>query len=329
MRDTGWQRDDTQRDGTVIVVGGEALVDLVPAPTTVRGELGPLLPRLGGGPYNTAVALGRLGAPVAFLSRISTDSFGDALLDRLRDSDVRTDLVQRGDEPTTLAVVTLAADGSARYAFHVQGTADRLVSDPGPLPDDVTALSLGTLSLVLEPGASVYEAMLRRESARGRLTVLDPNVRSGLITDPDAYRARFASWLPDIGVLKISEDDLRWLAELPDGPVEPVIDAWLGAGVTAIVLTRGSSGLTAACGDVVVDVPAVPAKVADTIGAGDTVHAALLAWLHRHDVTSTQEVAKLDAAAWTDALGFAARAAAVTVSRIGAEPPYAAELDTV
>jgi fructokinase len=317
------------RDDTVIVVGGEALVDLVPAPTTVRGELGPLLPRLGGGPYNTAVALGRLGAPTAFLSRISTDSFGDALLNRLRDSGVRTDLVQRGDEPTTLAVVTLAADGSARYAFHVQGTADRLVTDPGPLRDDVTALSLGTLSLVLEPGASVYEAMLRRESARGRLTVLDPNIRTGLIADPAAYRERFASWLPDVGVLKVSEDDLRWLAEMPEGPVESVVEAWLRAGVAAIVLTRGADGLTAACGDLVVDVPAVPARVADTIGAGDTVHAALLAWLHRHDVTSTQEVVKLDVAAWTDALGFAARAAAVTVSRVGAEPPYAAELDSV
>jgi fructokinase len=312
----------------VIVVGGEALVDLVPAPTTVRGELGPLLPRLGGGPYNTAVALGRLGAPTAFLSRISTDSFGDALLDRLHDSGVRTDLVQRGAEPTTLAVVTLAADGSARYAFHVQGTADRLVTDPGPLPDDATALSLGTLSLVLEPGASVYEAMLRRESARGRLTVLDPNIRAGLIEDPAAYRARFASWLPDVGVLKVSEDDLRWLAGVPEGPVTPVVEAWLRAGATAIVLTRGSDGLTATCADMVVDVPAVPAKVADTIGAGDTVHAALLAWLHRHDVTSTRQVAELDASAWTDALAFAARAAAVTVSRVGAEPPYAAELDS-
>jgi fructokinase len=309
----------------VIVVGGEALVDLVPAPSTVRGELGPLLPRLGGGPYNTAVAAGRLGAPVAFLSRVSTDGFGDAIVDRLVDSDVRVDLVRRGPEPTTLAVVTLDADGSARYTFHVQGTADRLLADPGPLPDEVTTLSLGTLSLVLEPGASAYEAVLRRESARGRLTVLDPNIRAGLIPDPAAYRARFATWLPDIGVLKVSVEDAHWLADTSD--VEPVLRDWLAAGVTAIVLTRGSAGLTALTKADRVDVPAPPARVVDTIGAGDTVHGALLAWLHRNAVRGAADLATLDGPAWSDALGFAARAAAVTVGRVGAQPPYAAELN--
>jgi fructokinase len=316
----------------VIVVGGEALVDLVPAPSTVRGELGPLLPRLGGGPYNTAVAAGRLGADVSFLSRVSTDAFGDAVVDRLLDAGVRVDLVQRGAEPTTLAVVTLAADGSARYTFHVQGTADRLVTDPGPLADDVTTLSLGTLSLVLEPGASVYETLLRRAAARGVLTVLDPNIRAGLITDPAAYRARFTSWLPDVRVLKVSEEDARWLADLPDdGDVESVVRDWLSAGVSAVVLTRGGDGLTVLTGaGERVDVPAAPAKVVDTIGAGDTVHAALLVWLHGRQVGATgaaaEDVVKLTSADWTDALGFAARAAAVTVSRTGAEPPYAAEL---
>ncbi|HEX4700879.1 MAG TPA: carbohydrate kinase [Pseudonocardiaceae bacterium] len=314
----------------MIVVGGEALVDLVPAPSTVRGELGPLLPALGGGPYNTAIAAGRLGVPVSFLSRVSTDGFGDAVIRRLLDSGVRVDLVQRGREPTTLAVVTLAEDGSARYTFHVQGTADRLVVDPGPLPAATTVLSLGTLSLVLEPGVSAYEAVLHRESALGRLTVLDPNVRPGLITDPAGYRARFASWLPDIGVLKVSEEDARWLAELPDcdADVEPELRAWLSAGVTAIVLTRGDAGLTVLTGATDrIDMPAAPARVVDTIGAGDTVHGALLAWLHRHAVRGADDVAKLDRPAWTDALGFAARAAAVTVGRVGAQPPYAAELN--
>ncbi len=300
-------------------------MDLVPAPSTVLGELGPLLPRLGGGPYNTAVAAGRLGAPVAFLSRVSTDGFGDAIVERLADSDVSVDLVQRGPEPTTLAVVTLDGDGSARYTFHVQGTADRLVADPGPLPDEVTTLSLGTLSLILEPGASAYEAVLRRESARGRLTVLDPNIRAGLIPDPAAYRARFTSWLPDIGVLKVSVEDAQWLADTSD--LGPVLRDWLAAGVTAIVLTRGSAGLTVLTEADRVDVPAAGARVVDTIGAGDTVHGALLAWLHRNAVRGARDLATLDRPAWSDALGFAARAAAVTVGRVGAQPPYAAELN--
>ncbi|HEX5119248.1 MAG TPA: carbohydrate kinase [Pseudonocardiaceae bacterium] len=302
----------------MIVVGGEALVDLVPSVTTTPGELGPLLPRLGGGPYNTAVALGRLGADVSFLSRLSTDGFGDALLARLHAAGVRTDLVSRGPEPTTLAVVTLAGDGGARYTFHVLGTADRLVTDPGPLPDGVTAVSLGTLSLVLEPGATAYESVLRRESALGRLTVLDPNIRPGLIADPAAYRARFTSWLPDIGLLKVSEDDARWLG----GDVRD----WLAAGVTAVVLTRGAAGLSAFTRDLRVDVPVAQATVVDTIGAGDTIHAALLAWLDRHGGTSRAGVTGLDRAAWTDVLEFAARAAAFTVGRVGAEPPYAREI---
>lgn len=312
----------------MIVVAGEALVDLICPASARPGQLDPLVPRPGGGPYNTAIALGRLGVPVAFLSRISTDVFGEALVERLRSATVDTRWVQRGPEPTTLAVVALRADGSAGYAFHTHGTADRLVRDPGPLPDEVTALSVGTLSLVLEPGAGVYEKVLRREAAAGRLTVLDPNVRPVLIEDPDAYRARFFSWLPDVGLVKASVEDARWLAGLgADADVEPVAREWLRAGATAVVLTRGADGLTAfteRAGPI--DVPAIPARVVDTIGAGDTVHAALLAWLHRHRSWSSDHLRGLDAAAWRAALRFAAAAAAVTVSRAGAESPYAADL---
>jgi fructokinase len=309
----------------VIVVGGEALVDLVPGDpldSTVDGGLRALLPRLGGGPYNVALAAGRLGVPSAFLSRVSTDRFGDAMVERLHASAVDTSLLQRGDEPTTLAVVALDAKGAARYTFYVEGTADRLVADPGPLPENVTALSLGTLGMVLEPGASVYEAVLRREAARGVLTALDPNIREALITDPAAYRARFASWLPDVRLLKISDDDAAWLT----GGADPVAAAktWVESGVDAVVLTRGADGLAVitAAGELA-HVPSRKVTVRDTIGAGDTVQGALLAWLHARGAA---DLASLDAAAWREALGFAAKAASITVSRSGAEPPTSAEL---
>ncbi|RSD19215.1 carbohydrate kinase family protein [Amycolatopsis eburnea] len=309
----------------MIVVGGEALVDLVPGDpldSTVDGGLRALLPRLGGGPYNVALAAGRLGVPAAFLSRVSTDRFGDAMVERLHASGVDTSLLQRGDEPTTLAVVALDAKGAARYTFYVEGTADRLVADPGPLPDDVTALSLGTLGMVLEPGASAYEAMLRREAARGVLTVLDPNIREALITDPAAYRARFASWLPDVRLLKISDDDAAWLT----GGADPLAAAktWVESGVDAVVLTRGAEGLAVitAAGELA-HVPSRKVEVVDTIGAGDTVQGALLAWLHTRDVT---DLASLDADAWREALAFAAKAASITVSRSGAEPPTSADM---
>ncbi|GAA4536970.1 carbohydrate kinase [Amycolatopsis samaneae] len=286
------------------------------------GGLRALLPRLGGGPYNVALAAGRLGVPVRFLSRVSTDRFGAALIDRLHASSVGTGLVQRGDEPTTLAVVALDERGSAHYTFYTEGTADRLVTDPGPLPDGVTTLSLGTLGMVLEPGASAYEAVLRREAARGVLTVLDPNIREALITDPAAYRARFASWLPDVRLLKISDDDAAWLAEGAD----PIAAAktWVESGVDAVVLTRGADGLV-----VITDagelahVPSRRVDVVDTIGAGDTVQGALMAWLSTRGVTRLRE---LGAAEWHEALEFAAKAASITVSRSGAEPPTAEEM---
>jgi len=179
----------------VIVVAGEALIDLVPQGS---GALAGLVPRPGGGPYNTAVALGRLGSPTAFRSRVSRDAFGEALLDGLRDAGVDVSAVQRGAEPTTLAVATIGTDGSAAYSFYVEGTADRLFSAPDRLPGTVRAVSFGTCSLVLEPGASAYEELMRVAAAQGVFTALDPNIRAGLIPDPDAYRARFRSWLPSV-----------------------------------------------------------------------------------------------------------------------------------
>lgn len=296
---------------TRIVVGGEALVDLVPT-----GD-GTLTPRLGGGPFNTAVAAARLGAPVAFLSRVSTDPFGDAVLARLHDAGVATGLIQRGPEPTTLAVVGIAADASARYSFYTGGTADRLVADPGPLPD-ASMLSLGTLSLLLEPGASVYETVLHREAAAGTLTVLDPNIRPSLVPDAAAYGTRFRSWLPSVGMLKLSAEDAAWLGDDVDG--------WLAAGATAVVLTRGADGLAVHTRHHHVTVPAPTASVVDTIGAGDTVHGALLAWLHARGAVSRDAVAALDDGGWREALTFASDAAAVTVARPGADPPWRAEL---
>ncbi|MTD56936.1 carbohydrate kinase family protein [Amycolatopsis pithecellobii] len=305
----------------MIVVAGEALVDLVPGNSTMDNGLRPLVPRLGGGPYNVALAAGRLGVPAAFLSRVSTDRFGVALRERLAASNVDMSLLQAGPEPTTLAVVALDAHGSASYTFYTEGTADRLVADPGPLPENVTTLCLGTLGMILEPGATTYETILRRESARGVLTALDPNIRADLIADPAAYRARFRSWLPDVRLLKLSDDDAAWLADGADPAT--AAKSWLDAGVDAVVLTQGADGIAVHTTSAEVFVPSAPARLVDTIGAGDTVQGALLAWLHQRDV---RMITELDTAGWRAALGYAARAAAITVSRSGAEPPTAAEM---
>ncbi|MFC7216597.1 carbohydrate kinase [Streptomyces polyrhachis] len=325
----------------MIVVGGEALIDLVPVAPGAPGDpapgapasLPPLLPLRGGGPYNTALALARLGSAASFCSRVSTDAFGEALLDGLRAEGVGLGLVQRGPEPTTLAVAAVGDDGSAEYRFYVEGTADRLFTEPQVMPDAARALFLGTGSLALEPGASAYEALLRRAAHHGVFTMLDPNIRPQLIADPAAYRARFRAWLPDVRLLKLSVVDARWLAEGQYPDVERAVAGWLAAGPAAVVLTEGARGLsvTALGGrsareePLRVAVAAPPVAVADTIGAGDAVNAALLHWLRQRGALSRPAVAALDAAAWREALGYAARVAALTCTRAGAQPPYAAE----
>jgi fructokinase len=300
----------------VIVVAGEALIDLVPQGT---GALASLKPALGGGPYNTAVALGRLGSPTAFCSRTSHDAFGEALLDGLRRAGVEVSGVQRGPEPTTLAVATIDDHGAAAYSFYVEGTADRLFTPPPGLPSGTRAVSFGTCSLVLEPGASAYEELMWAAARQGLFIALDPNIRTGLIPDADAYRARFETWLPSVNLLKLSEEDAQWLGGTPR--------AWLAAGPSAVVVTRGGDGLTVFTRDGGEhSVPGEKVDVVDTIGAGDTVNAALLHGLSAQDALSPRALAGLGADGWTRLLRFAARAAAITCSRAGAEPPYAAEL---
>ncbi|WP_255952586.1 carbohydrate kinase family protein [Streptomyces odontomachi] len=299
----------------MIVVAGEALIDLVPE---TPGRLAALSPRLGGGPYNTAVALGRLGSSVSFCSRVSQDAFGEALLDGLRAAAVDVSCVQRGPEPTTLAVASLDADGSAGYSFYVGGTADRLFAAPAALPEGTRAISFGTCSLVLEPGASAYEKLLRSAAEQGVFTALDPNIRTGLITDADAYRARFRSWLPFTGLLKLSEEDADWLGGDPG--------EWLATGPAAVVLTRGGDGLTVLTRNGEWSVPGEQVTVVDTIGAGDTVNAALLHRLDAHGALSVDAAGALGEAVWRDVLGYAARAAAITCSRAGAQPPLASEV---
>lgn len=303
----------------MIVVAGEALIDLVPDGPGGDGGLPALLPRCGGGPYNTALALGRLGTPTAFCSRVSADGFGEALLGGLRVAGVDLSLVQRGPEPTTLAVAAIGADGSAGYGFYAGGTADRLFALPDALPDGTEALCLGTCSLVLEPGASAYEALLRREARRGVFTLLDPNIRPEIIADAAAYRRRFLSWLSDVTLLKLSAEDARWLGgEVAD---------WLASGPTAVVVTRGEEGLSVHTREGrTYAAPAQRVDVVDTIGAGDTVNAALLHRLSRLSALSPEGLAALDGPTWQETLTFAARAAATTCSRAGAQPPFATEV---
>jgi fructokinase len=309
----------------MILCCGEALIDFVPLP-----DLRAYRPCVGGSVFNIAVGLGRLEAPAGFFCRVSTDFFGDMLIDYLAENSVDTRYVVRGDDPTTLAFVSLPEGEGAepRYIFYTNDSADRLlrVDDLPDLPDTVKALHFGSLSLLLEPGASALEALMRRESRR-RIISLDPNVREGMIEDRDAYRKRFEGWVEQVDILRLSRADFEYI--YPDGEIEAAVERWLKSGVALCIVTLGSDGAvgyTAAGAQAEVPTPKV--EVVDTVGAGDTFLAAALAYCHQEGVLYDREALKaLPADRLAACLDFASRAAAINCTRAGANPPTWAEVE--
>jgi fructokinase len=300
----------------VILVAGEALVDLTPARC---GDGTGYLPHPGGSPYNVALGLGRLDVPVAFVGRLSTDSFGQLLRDHLDDSQVSLAYVVDADEATTLAFVHLRDDEEPEYAFYTEGTAGRvLLPEHLPVIPEGAAMHFGSFSLALEPGASTLEGLMRRESRR-RLLCLDPNVRPGLIPDRDAYLRRLEALVGLVDLVKVSQADLAWL--YPGQAPEAAASRWLGLGPALVLVTLGKDGATAFAAAARADAATPPVTVVDTVGAGDAFTSAALAWLYRHEALERRGLETLDAAALEALLAFANGIAADTCTRPGADPP--------
>lgn len=306
----------------MILCCGEALIDMLPRETT-RGESA-FAPYAGGAVFNTAIALGRLGAPVEFFTGLSSDLFGDMLRRTLAESHVGTRYSPLSARPTTLAFVKLT-NGQAKYIFYDENTAGRMLSesDLPALGNDVSAMLFGAISLIPEPCGSAYEALMRREYAT-RVTMLDPNIRPNFIPDPAAHRARMMRMVAMADIVKLSDEDLGWFGET--GDVGDIARHWLGLGPKLILVTRGGEGATGYSATATVRVPARRVEVVDTVGAGDTFNAGVLAALHERGLLTKAAVAKLDEDDIRSALGLGVRAAAVTVSRAGANPPWREEL---
>jgi fructokinase len=301
----------------VIVVCGEALIDVI------HHSDGTQRTTPGGGPFNTARALARLGVPTAFLGRLSDDEPGRKMAQLLVSDGVSLELASIGHEKTTVAVAYVNSEGLAEYRFEVEGTsAPHLTPEmvPARLAADVTALHLGTLGMVLEPMASTLTSFVEREHD-GRLVMLDPNIRLGLIPD-DEYRARLQHVVTQSTIVKGSEADLAWL--YPDASYQLAAEQLLDAGARLAVVTLGARGAFAAQRNLQVRVDAVPTEVVDTIGAGDAFGGALLAWLHDHGALSAD--LRLEEADLESALDYACLAAAITCSRPGADPPWKGEM---
>ncbi len=308
----------------MILVCGQALIDLFLGPLA-NGRL-PAEALTGGSPFNQAVGLARLGRPVGFLSKLSTDSLGDALVRTLAENGVALDWLVRSPLLTTISVVAVGADGQPRYSFHGAGAADRsLTADelPAELPDAVTALVFGCYSLGVDPTAATLETLMRREAGR-RVIAIDPNVRAALIGGADAWRPRFEAMLPHVDIAKASTEDLEQL--YPGAALADIAAAWQRLGPRLVVVTRGAQGAIGFLGGEAVERPARPVTVVDTVGAGDAFHAALLARLDERDGLTRGAVGRLTKDDMADAIDYAIRAAALACSRRGADLPRHADL---
>ncbi len=302
----------------MIVVAGEALIDLI------VGTDGVLAAIPGGGPYNTARTVARLGQRVTFLGRVSTDRFGRDLRANLARDGVAADGVIETDDPTTLAVVELDEQGVARYSFYVEGTSAAGLTETDAaevMASSATALHVGTLGLVLEPVGTTVERLVEGSDG-ARLVMLDPNCRPSATPNPAAFRARIDRLVGRADVLKVSDDDLRFLG--PDQPPDATIDRLLALGAGVVLRTHGGDDveIRMASGRGTVPVPAI--AVVDTVGAGDAFGGGFLAsWIGagrgRDDLASMDLVC--------DSVRMAVRVAALSCARPGADPPTLAELE--
>ena len=304
----------------MILCAGEALIDMIP------NADGAYVPHVGGAVLNTAVALGRLGEDVGLITGLSSDPFGTMIEDHMTASDVSVDHAVRSDRNTTLAFVHLD-QGNATYTFYDDVTATRGIQpiDIAAVPAGTEAMFFGGISLCNPPVAdTLLDLALSQPS--DRLVMADPNIRPGFVSDHDGYRARLTKMIARADIVKLSDDDIGWL--IPDGDLTAKAQAILDMGCKMLLLTEGSDGATAHLANrTAVRVAAEKAQVVDTVGAGDTFNAGCLAALRRAGALSPAAIDTLDEETITDMLTLAARAAAITVSRAGANPPWQTELD--
>ena len=305
----------------MILCCGEALIDMLPR--EIAGGGNGFLPVAGGAVLNTAIALGRLEESAGFFSSISTDLFGEQLLEFLTQSNVDSHYCVRLPNPTTLAFVKLT-NGHAQYSFFDENSALKsLTTQQLPnLGDDISALHFGAISLIPEPCGSAYEALMMGN--QDKVLSLDPNIRPGFVKDEAAYRARIRRMAAVADIIKVSDEDLDWIAEGQSS--SGLVTTWLEEGTSVVLLTEGAKGVKAYCRDGTTHQPAQKAVVVDTIGAGDTFNAGFLAGLRQSNLLDKKRLQKVRAEELKPALELATIVAGHTVSKAGANPPWKSEL---
>jgi fructokinase len=310
----------------MILVCGEALIDLFVGRPSGFGLATEAVP--GGSPFNVASGIARLGSKVGFLSKVSEDFFGRYLVRKLAEAGVDTSFVVPSALPTTLSVVVTLPDGQPHYSFYGEGSADRSLLPaelPRSLPSEVTAIAIGSYSLAVDPVASAIERLVAREAGR-RVISIDPNLRVHVIGDVATWRPRFDRLLAKCAIVKASIEDLEHLYGR-GADVHDLAAQWLAAGPRLVVVTRGDSGAIAFFGDTVLEMPGRKVDVIDTVGAGDTFHAALLVSLDEQELLDPDAISQASVEAIAQALHFAITASSITCSRRGADLPTRGDVE--
>lgn len=313
----------------MISVGGENLIDLVSGDAAATG-LPQYVANPGGSPFNVAMAAGRQGQDVAYLTPISEDALGILLAETLVQSRVRL-VAERVPNPTSLAIVSIT-DGIPSYAFHRNGTAERQVSIDRlqrDMPDTTRIFHVGSLALVGGDDADIWEEFFADCQQRGLMTSLDPNVRPGLISDHESYVARIRRMMRHADIFKLSDEDLMWL--YPDRTLAVALaDCRADCDAALFILTLGGDGARAFLGGIEIqaDAPAVD-KLVDTVGAGDTFMASTLSWVVENDLASRAALAAIDETALRAVIRRAGEAAAINCGRSGCNPPWRDELTSL
>ncbi len=305
----------------MILCCGEALIDMLPR-TLDDGE-DSFMPVPGGAILNTAVALGRIGENSGFFSSISDDMFGNELIEFLHASNVDTTFCKRLPNPTTLAFVKLF-NGQAKYSFFDENSALRsLEASQIPIISSlVSTLHFGAISLIPEPCGTAYETMMAVN--QDKVISLDPNIRPSFIKDKDAHRARINRMIAMADIVKVSVEDLDWIAN--GNSHEKTIASWLNRATKIVVLTKDADGATAFTSSGSISQQALNIDIVDTIGAGDTFNAGFLAGLRECNLLTKSRVASLGPKELRPALELATKVAGLTVSKAGAKPPWRSEL---
>jgi len=295
-------------------VAGEVLIDLIPDGSDRK-------PIVGGGPANTAKALSKLEIDTQFIDGISSDEYGQMAKKELFGSGVKLDYVKYSDKPTCLAIISLSDSGSASYEFVIDNTSTFDFTStwlPNPQTERPALLHIGTLATVIEPGASVLFEWAQSVSKVAPI-VFDPNIRPAVISDRELYVKQVEKWVSISSAVKVSDEDLKWL--YPNLEIDQVVNNWVAKGPSLIVVTYGEKGLAGYRQGEKVSDEAVKVKVADTVGAGDTVGAILVEAIVKDGLDALNGV-RLEMM-----LKRAAKAAAINVSRRGANPPTLKEIE--